>query len=314
MLRGPHRVDADGIVRAKRAPHIAGPDEHFDSARLPHAARWSTPLPSRMQAHLMLDEQLRACIAAIPDGDDDAALYFPAGAVPRGHAREAFAWLRGAGCAAPGCDAAAPRGPRSRAGRRRRGAWQPSVRRTAFDNERAGHEVAPIRSRSMPPRSPRAISCVCRGRRLRRRRLWRPRGHWRAAHALSHPARWRRGATAGKHAGSTRQLGPTGRSSTSAPGRPRARAAGPDAGAARRGMGARRHDGRHRLGVRAWNGPPTPSGPIPGWKPVRAGTTRPWFGDHRELRGGARHTPRPRPSFRTLPARANDVCGIPLRR
>src|SRR5205823_13576717 len=76
VLRGPHRVGADGFVHAARRPRLAGPDEHLDSSRLPHAARWTTALPSRRDVQAMLDAQLDACIAALPAGDDDAALYW----------------------------------------------------------------------------------------------------------------------------------------------------------------------------------------------------------------------------------------------
>ncbi|MGZ5131578.1 MAG: DinB family protein, partial [Caldimonas sp.] len=34
ILRGPHRVDADGLVFAARPARIAGPDAIFDSSRL----------------------------------------------------------------------------------------------------------------------------------------------------------------------------------------------------------------------------------------------------------------------------------------
>ena len=46
-LRGPHRVDADGLLQADRPPRVAGPDALFDSSRLPHERRWDVALPSR---------------------------------------------------------------------------------------------------------------------------------------------------------------------------------------------------------------------------------------------------------------------------
>lgn len=76
ILRGPHRIGSDTFVHAAQPPRIAGPDELFDSARLPHAARWTTPMPSRDEVWRRLDAQLEACLAALPAGDDDAALYF----------------------------------------------------------------------------------------------------------------------------------------------------------------------------------------------------------------------------------------------
>ncbi|HET6600230.1 MAG TPA: DinB family protein, partial [Burkholderiaceae bacterium] len=62
ILRGPHRVDGDGLVHASSAARIAGPDAHFDSARLNHAERWRTPLASRRQLEEILAAQLEACI------------------------------------------------------------------------------------------------------------------------------------------------------------------------------------------------------------------------------------------------------------
>ena len=47
ILRGPHRVGADGLVHAARPARRAGPDDHLDSARLAHDARWDVEWPSR---------------------------------------------------------------------------------------------------------------------------------------------------------------------------------------------------------------------------------------------------------------------------
>jgi hypothetical protein len=74
ILRGPHRVGDDGLVHAARPPRLAGPDAHFDSARLAHADRWRIRLPSRGRLREMLQTQLDACLQALPAGDDDAAL------------------------------------------------------------------------------------------------------------------------------------------------------------------------------------------------------------------------------------------------
>lgn len=97
ILRGPHRLGDNGFVYAARPPCIAGPDELLDSARLPHALRWEAALPGRLEVRRLLDLQLQACIEAIPDTDDDGALYFHRLALFHEdmHA-EAFAWLRAA--------------------------------------------------------------------------------------------------------------------------------------------------------------------------------------------------------------------------
>jgi gamma-glutamyl hercynylcysteine S-oxide synthase len=146
VLRGPHHRAADGTARALHPPRHAGPDERFDSARLAHSARWSTPMPSRGQLGDMLQGQLDACIAALPATDDDAANYFHRLALFHEdmHA-EAFVWLRAAlGYAAPARLALAPlapadpvlvRGGTFQLGRR---GDEPGF---AFDNEGPGRSV-----------------------------------------------------------------------------------------------------------------------------------------------------------------------------
>ena len=111
-LRGPHRLDQDGLVTAQLAPRIAGPDVYLDSTRLPHAARWDIPLPDRTALKRMLDDQLAACLDALPVHDfagvaeADQALYFLRLALFHEDMHgEALCWLRSAlGYAQPhGC-------------------------------------------------------------------------------------------------------------------------------------------------------------------------------------------------------------------
>ncbi len=96
ILRGPHRVsDDDRFVEAERGPRIAGPDAVFDSSKFAHADRWRTPMPSRAALGERLATQLDACIDAIPDDGDDDALYFHRLALFHEDMHgEAFAWLR----------------------------------------------------------------------------------------------------------------------------------------------------------------------------------------------------------------------------
>jgi len=95
ILRGPHHVGDDGLVHAAAPARIAGPDAHFDSSRLAHAERWHTPLPSRQQVFAMLEAQLHACLQAMPSGADDAALYFHRLALFHEDMHgEALVWLR----------------------------------------------------------------------------------------------------------------------------------------------------------------------------------------------------------------------------
>src|SRR5688572_18714111 len=45
ILRRPHHVGPGNFTLAARPARFAGPDEHFDSARLAHASRWEITLP-----------------------------------------------------------------------------------------------------------------------------------------------------------------------------------------------------------------------------------------------------------------------------
>src|SRR4051812_3429484 len=66
ILRGPHRDSDAGFVDAARPPRHAGADATFDSARLGHADRWHTPVPSRAALLDRLEAQLADCLAALP--------------------------------------------------------------------------------------------------------------------------------------------------------------------------------------------------------------------------------------------------------
>lgn len=122
ILRGPHQRDTAGYAQAQQAARFAGPDSLFDSARLAHAQRWQQPMPNRAELDQLLSAQLNACIAAIPDTANmptqhaDAALYFHRLALLHEdmHA-EAFCWMRAtlgypapAGCTPPQVTASQP--------------------------------------------------------------------------------------------------------------------------------------------------------------------------------------------------------------
>ena len=97
VLRGPHTLDANGFTLAHQPPRHAGPDARFDSSRIAHAQRWRMPMPSRVELRDMLGAQLDACLAALPAGADDAALYFHRLALFHEDMHgEAFTWLRAA--------------------------------------------------------------------------------------------------------------------------------------------------------------------------------------------------------------------------
>jgi ergothioneine biosynthesis protein EgtB len=97
-LRGPHSVDAQGrTVAAKPAPS-AGLDALFDSSRIAHADRWRVRLPERSEVISMLDAQLDTTLAALRESaEDDASLYFFRLALfHEDMHNEALTWLRAA--------------------------------------------------------------------------------------------------------------------------------------------------------------------------------------------------------------------------
>jgi len=201
ILRGPHVRNADGFVDAALAPTIAGPDAIFDSARLAHAERWRVALPPRAELIARLETQLAACIDAIPHAkDDDHANYFHRLALFHEDMHgEAFAWLRATlGWPAPRGIAALPslgeakdltfEGGEVVLGR---GA---DARGFAFDNELPATtvRVAPFAIDSAPVRNAEFVRFVDAGG-YDDTTLWPgDAGVWRASHGLAHPARWRR--------------------------------------------------------------------------------------------------------------------------
>lgn len=200
-LRGPHRVNTDGLVCAARPARHAGPDEHLDSARLAHAQRWTTPLPERERVHAMLDAQLDATLAVLDrlPGDGDEALYFHRLSLFHEdmHA-EAFVWLRAAlGYAAP----AGAQLPRLSANERLAVpggdafiGWPPGEPGFAFDNERRGHAVA-LRGFEIDARPVGAgeFAAFVDAGGYDRAELWPGEaGAWRASARCAHPQRWRR--------------------------------------------------------------------------------------------------------------------------
>lgn len=199
IRRGPHRVGDDGLVHAARPARIAGPDAVFDSARLAHADRWQVRLPGRDEVFARLERQLEDQLAALPEGDDDRALYFHRLALCHEdmHA-EALCWLRAAlGHAAPagqrlrvlpGCSPVVLGAARTRIG------WPQDLPGFAFDNEQPSLDVA---------LAPFEIDgrCVTAGEFVRfveaggydLPACWPGEaGRWRAQAGRMHPQRWRR--------------------------------------------------------------------------------------------------------------------------
>jgi ergothioneine biosynthesis protein EgtB len=200
ILRGAHRIGDDGLVDAALPPRIAGPDAYFDSARLAHAERWRTPLPSRQQLSTTLAAQLEACLDAIPVGDGDAALYFHRLALFHEDMHgEAFVWLRAAlGYPAPpgaslsrqtARDALFVPGGHARIG------WQVGRRGFAFDNELpfSQVELAAFEIDAQPVTAGQFLRFVeADGYDDAANWPGEEAGTWRASESRSHPLRWRR--------------------------------------------------------------------------------------------------------------------------
>ena len=197
ILRGPHTPAADGYVHAGSPPRIAGPDALFDSARLAHALRWDAPLPARAQLHARLAEQLEACIAAVPPSDADPYFHRLALFHEDMHG-EAFAWLRATlGLPAPrglALTRLAYRAPLAIAAGEEALGGARAAQGFAFDNELPGRrvELAAFEIDATPVSAGALLRFVEAGGYDDPR--WWPgaAGTWRAASELAHPQRWRR--------------------------------------------------------------------------------------------------------------------------
>lgn len=140
MLRGRHHAGEDGLVQAALPARIAGPDALFDSAQLAHLLRWEAPLPSRQKVFDMLAAQLEACLQALPAGEEDDALYFPRLALFHEDMHcEALVWMRSALCYPAPAGTLLRRVPNGGAisfpSRTVRIGWPRDRRGFAFDNE-----------------------------------------------------------------------------------------------------------------------------------------------------------------------------------
>jgi ergothioneine biosynthesis protein EgtB len=110
ILRGPHHRDALGLAQAQFPPKFAGPDALLDSMRLAHAQRWVLPMPSRAELMPMMRGQLGASIQAIPaaigeqptPGENNALYFHRLALFHEDMHAEAFCWMRAAlGYSAP---------------------------------------------------------------------------------------------------------------------------------------------------------------------------------------------------------------------
>lgn len=340
VLRGPHRVTDAGSTRAARPPLHAGPDEWLDSSLIAHERRWAVPLP-RDRVRAMLDAQLAACIEAVPHAGDDRALYFHRLALFHEdmHA-EAFAWMRAA------LGYPAPRGVAlPRAGRPALttveggdvvlgGARMPPA--FAFDNELPGSPTAvpSFEIDTAPVTTGMYLDFVEAGG-YEHPDYWPGEaGRWRADEGRRHPERWRRAGGGTLPAGSRWEARWFDRWQPLDPAQPMIHVNAFEAEAYCRWAGRRlptaaqwEHaarstesgprdgTGAFTWGRSVWEWTASPFLPYPGFLagPYKEYST-PWFGRHRELRGGAfttharLHDPRYRNFF--MPHRSDIFAGF----
>jgi ergothioneine biosynthesis protein EgtB len=302
-LRGPHRVDAQGRVHAAQAAHHAGPDEIFDSSRLAQTQRWSVALPTRAELAGRLGAQLEAGLESLArlDPADDAAMYFHRLALFHEdmHA-EAFAWMRAAlGLPAP-AGLALPCGARGEPLRLPAGeagiGWAAGRPGFAFDNERDARVLrfASIEIDAAPVTAGQFCSFVESGG-YDEPAFWPGEaGAWRAKAGRSQPSRWRRTTDGGWQ---TRWFD---RWQPLDPRQPVIHVNAWEAEAwcrwAQRRLptaaewerAAGQAPGRFSWGRSVWEWTADDFHPYPGFLPgPYRDYSAPWFGDHRELRGGA---------------------------
>ena len=311
ILRGPHSLAQDGLVTAHLPAQIAGPDAHLDSTRLSHAARWTTPMPNHAALKRMLDDQLDASLQALPRhdfvtaADEDHALYFHRLALFHEDMHgEALCWLRSAlGYAQPqGYNL--PVRPRS---------VQIVVSASevdlgcaaqadgfAFDNERPGKQVKQhdFVIDSEPVSALEFAQFVDAGG-YGQTQYWPGcAGHWRNESGLSQPAHWRRSASGQwqmrwfdqwvdlQPGGTRNQIPAMHLNAFEAEAYCRwAKRCLPTA--AQWEHAASSHP-EFAWGHSVWEWTADTFEPYPGFAsgPYRE-YSQPWFGDHRELRGGA---------------------------
>lgn len=298
VLRGPHRPAADGRIAAARPARLAGPDALFDSSRLPHAERWRVALPGRAALQGRLAAQLDACLAALPAGDDDAALYWHRLALFHEDMHgEALTWLRATlGYPAPAGAVLAPvaaRGSLAVRGGRVAIGRPPAAAGFAFDNEQPGLtvELADCEIDAAPVTAGDFLRFVEAGG-YDDPAFWPGvAGVWRAQAARRHPERWRLGAAGWETRWFERWL-------PLAPEQPVIHVNAWEAEAWCRWAGRRlpsAAEWEHAAttaglcwGAGVWEWTADAFAPYPGFEPgPYRDYSAPWFGDHRELRGGA---------------------------
>ncbi len=328
ILRGPHRRNADGRVEAALPARWCGPDAIFDSARLAHAARWTATLPSRRELESALDAQLGACIDAIAvDQDDDSAHYFHRLALFHEDMHgEAFAWSR-ASLGQPAPAGLPPMPSLTEAKALHIGGGETPIGRApnasgfSFDNELPGRvvRIAPFEIDAVPVSNGRFLRFVEAGGYADASWWPGPAGAWRAAHPAAHPQRWRLDADKRWQARHFDRWLPL------APDAPVVHVSAFEAEAFCLWAGRRlpnaaewelaARDPAFQWGGSVWEWTAEAFQPYPGFiAGPYAEYSEPWFGDHRELRGGsiATHRRLHHPAYRNFftPERTDIFAGF----
>ena len=330
ILRGPHRWDDGGRVVAAAPARLAGPDALFDSSRLAHDDRWRVELPSRGELRARLDAQLQACLEALPTGTaDDEALYFHRLVLFHEDMHgEALTWLRSTlGLPAPAGTApprvAPPAPPLRLSGGAVTLGWHDGRPGFAFDNERPGRrlELAPFEIDATPLQAGRFRDFVENGG-YRRTDCWPgAAGAWLARTRRTHPSRWRPAPECAERW----EQRVFDRWQPLDPSRPVMHVNAFEAEAFARWAGRRlptaaewevaaREPG-FAWGGSVWEWTADDFGPYSGFVPgPYRDYSQPWFGSHRELRGGAFATSARmhHPAFRNffLPQRSDVFAGL----
>jgi len=298
LLRGPHRFDEQDRPQPAWGPWATLPDARYDSSRLPHAQRWTIELPPRQQVWQQLDAQLQACLEMVPDaGAGDAAHELARLVLFHEDMHvEALWWMRAAlGFPAP-AGAELPVLTDSGRVRMDEGRWTLGVGEAgagfAFDNEQPAHDVwlAAHDIDRRPVSNADFLTFVQDGG-YRDERLWPQQSQaWRVGTGAQHPARWRSTDEGWQQRWFDRWLplplaepvvhvnawearafcAWAGRALPSAAQWERAAVCG------------------HLVWGSVWEWTRDVFGPYPGFQPgPYRDYSRPWFGDHCELRGGA---------------------------
>ena len=352
-MRGPHRFGANGLVTAVQAPKFAGPDAQLDSARLPHAERWATALPDTAKLKQMLDDQLEACLTALAGieashleltGDtrvraarlDDSLYFHRLSLFHEDMHAEALCWLRDAlGYAAPAGVTVPTVGLRQslaiRGGNVNLGSASDGSG-FAFDNERPGKQVylQDFEIDSHPVSALDFAEFVDAGGYMKSQYWPTDAGRWRSQGGHNHPSHWRRSQQGdwqmrwfdqwlalqpnvpamhlNAYEAEAYCLWAKRRLPTAAQWEHAAQS-NPTIQSGQTG------DGGFSWGNSVWEWTADTFAPYPGFSagPYRQ-YSEPWFGDHRELRGGAFAT-HPRihhPQYRNffLPDRSDIFAGL----